>query len=64
VTEESWAIVRIALGTAQVFGATFSAVLLIQTGVSRPALLSVALTCLCTTASVLLFGSRRPKRNR
>ena len=59
-----WAKLRFALGAAQMFGAAFSVVLLLQAGVSEIALLAVALTCLCTTASVLLFGSRPPKRPR
>ena len=53
---------RIALGSAQMFGAVFSVVLLFMVGVTQVSLLAVVLTGLCTTASVLLFGSRPPKR--
>ena len=34
----AWALVRVALGTAQVFGAVFAATLLVQTGVTQVAL--------------------------
>ena len=59
-----WAKLRIALGSAQMFGAAFSVVLLFMVGVTQVSLLAVVLTGLCTTASVLLFGSRPPKRNK
>lgn len=49
------------LGFAQVFGASLAATLLLQTGVTKVALLVVTLTGLCTTASALLFGGRRSK---
>lgn len=57
-----WAIVRIGLGIAQVFGATFAAVLLLSTGVNTGSLLAVVLTAACTSISVLLFGARRVTR--
>lgn len=50
---------RVALGMAQLFGATFSAALLYDTGINRWSLLAVVLTCALTTTSVLLFGGRR-----
>lgn len=56
-----WALLRIGLGTAQIFGAAFGATLLIRGGVSDTALLAVVATGLCTTVSVLLFGSRSPR---
>jgi hypothetical protein len=56
-----WARIRLALGTAQMFCAALSAVLLVKTGVSRLCLGSVVLTCVLTTASVLMFGSRAPR---
>jgi hypothetical protein len=62
--ETRWGILRIALGVLQMFGASLSVVLLLRTGVSPVALTSVALTCLCTTASVLLFGLRSPRSRR
>jgi hypothetical protein len=40
------------------FSAAFSLVLLIEAGPSVVALVSVAVTCLLTTVSVLLFGRR------
>lgn len=59
-----WALLRIGLGTAQVFGAVFAATLLVQGGVTDVALLAVVATGLCTTLSVLLFGSRSPRRKK
>lgn len=56
-----WARIRLALGTAQMFCAALSAVLLVKTGVSRLALGAVVLTCALTTVSVLMFGSRAPR---
>ena len=60
-SERRWAVARLVLGFAQVFGAAFAATLLVQAGVTRIALLVVTLAALCTTVSVLLFGGRRPK---
>jgi len=59
----AWAIVRTVLGVAQVFGASFSFVLLIQTGVNSLTLGAIIITGLLTTISVLLFG-RRPASNK
>lgn len=59
-----WALLRVGLGTAQIFGAVFAATLLIRGGVSDIALLVVVATGLCTTVSVLLFGSRSPRRSK
>jgi len=47
--------------SCKVFGASLGVGLLVQTGVTRPSLLVVTLTGLCTTVSVLLFGGRRSK---
>ena len=55
------ALLRVGLGLAQVFGASFSVVLLLQVGVTKLTLISVALTGLCTTVSILLFGGRQAK---
>lgn len=41
------------------FTAAFAAVLIIQTGASRAALLAVVAACTLTTLSVLLFGGVR-----
>ena len=58
------AIARVVLGLAQMFGAAFSLVLLLRLGVTWLSLTAVALTCLSTTVSVLLFGSRPPRGDR
>jgi hypothetical protein len=50
---------RVALGLLQMFGAVFSVVLLMASGVTTVALVAVALTALCTSISVLLFGRSR-----
>lgn len=54
-------VVRLSLGFLQMFGAVFSATLLIYTGASMLALTSVIITGAFTTLSILLFGSRRSK---
>ena len=59
--ERRWVIVRLALGTAQVMGATAALFLLVQTGVSSLSVGAAVITCVLTTISVLLFGSRRPR---
>ena len=59
--ERRWAVVRFALGTAQVMGATGALVLLVQTGVNPLSIGAAVITCVLTTISVLLFGSRRPR---
>jgi hypothetical protein len=56
-----WGIVRLCLGFLQVFGASLAAVLLLLIGMTDLTLIVVALTCLCTTVSVLLFGARRDR---
>jgi hypothetical protein len=52
--EKSRALLRFALSTAQMGGAVFSAV----TGLNRVSLTAVAVTCLLTGISILLFGFR------
>jgi hypothetical protein len=54
-----WAVVRLALGQFQIVGAVASAYLLLRTGMNERSLTVVAVTCLFTTVSVLLFGRRR-----
>ena len=61
-SERRWAWVRLSLGLIQMFGAVFSVTLLVYMGVSVLALTSVIITGVFTTASILLFGARRPKR--
>jgi hypothetical protein len=43
------------------FGAVFSVILLIQTGLSQFSLIAVVITCALTTISVVLFGGRSKK---
>lgn len=59
-----WAVLRIVLGLAQMFGATFAAVLLLLTGVHAVSLAAVVVTAACTTISILLFGARSPARKK
>lgn len=62
--QRRWALIRLLFGLAQMFGATFSFVLLFKSGVNIWSLTAVALTGLFTTASVLLFGRRTPPRSK
>jgi hypothetical protein len=62
--ERRWALVRILLGWAQMFGAAFSFVLLITTGVSQASSIAVVVTAVLTTISVLLFGAKNASKNR
>ena len=63
-------LVRLALGTAQMFGVVVSMTLLVMVGLSRTTLWAVTLTSASTAVSVLLFGGRhkgeleRPRRVR
>lgn len=59
VSERRRALLRFVLGTVQVFGASASIVLLFLTGVNSWSLTAVTLTCVFTTVSALLFGSRK-----
>ncbi len=56
-----WAAVRITLGIAQMVGAAVALVLIMSMGLSALALSAVAITCVLTTVSVLMFGSRAPR---
>ncbi len=49
------AILRLTLGQLQVIGATAALVLLVQGGVSAPAIWAAALTAAVTLTSILLF---------
>jgi hypothetical protein len=60
--ERLWAWTRLLLGFAQMFGAVFSVTLLIRSGVTRVALVAVAIIGLRTTISIVLFGARNAKR--
>jgi len=55
VQQRSRAILRLALGQAQVIGATVAVALLIQEGVSAPAIWAVVLTGIVSLTSILLF---------
>jgi hypothetical protein len=59
--ERRWALLRLALGFLQVFGASLGAGLLLMVGATGLTLLVVLLTGLCTTASILLFAGRSPR---
>lgn len=54
-----WGAVRFALGMVQMAGAVVALVLLGTVGVTALSLAVVVVTGLCTTVSVLLFGSRQ-----
>lgn len=54
-----WAVVRFALGMAQMAGATVAVVLLVSTGVTAASLFAAIVTCVFTSVSVLLFGAPR-----
>jgi hypothetical protein len=55
-------IVRLILGLLQMAGAVFSWVLIWKTGIGKASVAAVVGTCLLTTVSVLLFGSRDSSR--
>ena len=57
--DRRWALVRLALGVAQMSGASAGLVLLVQTGANEWTLALIAATGVLTTLSVLLFGSWR-----
>lgn len=56
-----WALVRFALGCAQILGVSASAVLLFRTGVSVQALLAIISTTAATSISVAIFGHDNPQ---
>jgi arsenate reductase (thioredoxin) len=60
--EQWWALIRFVLGCLQMLGAVISLLLLLHTGISTWTLRAVVITCVCTTVSVLLFGSHRQGR--
>jgi hypothetical protein len=51
-----WAVVRIALGQAQMVGAVVSLVCLLQTGMSTLTIGALSITVACLAASIILFG--------
>lgn len=55
-----WAVVRLALGLAQMTGAVTAFLFLVQTGLSSWTLGVATVTGVLTTVSVLLFGIRLP----
>ena len=55
IREKAWGVVRIVLGLAQVIGATASAYVLVQTGLSTLTLVAVVITGLLVVVSNLLF---------
>lgn len=58
---QRWAMVRLALGVAQMAAAGFAFGLLVAEGVTGRALAAAVTACTFTTVSVLLFGRRSPK---
>ena len=57
-----WEAFRLALLAALAAGGVVAVVLLVQSGTSETAQGAVAFTCLCTAASVWLFGSKGPSQ--
>ena len=53
-----WTTIRLTLGLIQMTAAAVALGLLVASGVTPLALIVVVLTCLLTTISVVLFGSR------
>jgi hypothetical protein len=53
------AMVRIALGFAQVFAAAFAGVLVFRVGIGPASCLAVLVACLLTVISMLVFRERR-----
>ena len=51
-------LVRLLLGQAQIIGAVAGAYLVLTIGLNEKTIWVVLFTCVCTTVSVLLFGSR------
>jgi hypothetical protein len=62
--DRRWGFVRLALGGLQMTGATAAMLLLVREGVTPLSLGIVVVTGLCTTVSVVLFGSDRPRWHR
>lgn len=56
-----WAVLRLALGIAQMVGAVAALLLIMAMGLNALALAAVASTSVLTTVSVLLFGSQGPR---
>lgn len=57
--DSRWALVRVLLGFAQMFGATAGGVLLLLTGLSLASIFALIGTSACTGASLLLFRRRK-----
>lgn len=60
--ERVWGILRFSLGMVQMAAATIALILLVRTGLSPSTLVAAIATCVATTISVLLFGSRPRRR--
>lgn len=63
-TSRQWQAVRLILGFLQMGGAVFSATLIVLTGINRLSLASVVSTCVLTSVSVVLFGTRKSHNTR
>ena len=57
-----WALLRLALGFAQVFGASLAFTLIARQGVTKLSLGVVVLTTICTVLSLFLFRFQRRDR--
>jgi hypothetical protein len=57
--EKVWAVVRMVLGLGQMMAAVVTFYVLIQTGMNALSLGAVAVTCVLTSLSLLVFGSRK-----
>jgi hypothetical protein len=58
MTGRPWTTIRLTLGVMQMTAAAIALGVLVAGGVTALALVLVVLTCLLTTISVVLFGSR------
>jgi len=58
----AWNTIRLLLGFAQMGGAALSMTLIVLGGVNPESLIAVVTTCVLTTTSVLLFGTRSSLR--
>ncbi len=57
-----WAVIRLLLGTAQMFGAAVALTLLLRTGINAWSVTATIITTLCTLFSRALFGNRQRER--
>lgn len=58
LTSTKWAVFRLVLGWLQMVGAAAAFMLVLQSGMSRPAIVVVVVTALLTVISLVLFRAR------